>query len=158
MSSAFKSLMEYAKREHPDLAGDIECEGKGGAINGVAELMRRINYQPRRTPRIMQWWRAATDPKEALRSYKVVANDMNMDELDSIRHELECRAAAAKGIAAPPPPVFTSEEEPERLVPLLPLAAEPAAEAIERPDQALDAVIDRLFEEAPLEDEAWGAW
>jgi hypothetical protein len=173
--SLYSDVMDYAKANLPEIASDIEVPiaGRGGsaAAKAVAELMRRINYCPNDadlgiTHKGWAWTLKdpIKDPKEALRTYRRFAEAMNADMVKALMHTLEIRAAKNAGLPPPPPPVRVGEEGGSALPvqsatvdddePVLP----PVALAPRESDQAIEAIVGRLLDEQPLDNEAWAAW
>jgi hypothetical protein len=166
--SSFHDVMEYAREHLPGIAGDIEFDSsaslrnRASVVNAAAELMRRINYVPAPAslgenrkhwhPRLTGTGMA--NPKQAARAYKDFANDMNDDMVNDLLHNLECRVANAAGVPPPAPPVRRGMDDDGWAPPPsgVPAQKKPVV------DEALDAVVNRLLEAAPLDDEKWGAW
>lgn len=174
--SLYSDVMDYAKANLPEITSDIEVpvatRGGTAAAKAVAELMRRINYCPNAAElgdTHKGWaWTLKTpikDPKEALRTYRRFAEVMNEDMVKALKHRLAIRAAKNAGLPPPPPPVRVGEEGDTALPaqsaavvdddePVLP----PVAPAPRESDQAIEAIVGRLLDEQPLDNEAWAAW
>lgn len=163
--SSFREVMEYAREHLPAISADIDYSTSPGrlarasAVNAAAELMRRINYVP--NPASLgdnrgRWHGMLScdsmcDPKQAARTYRNFANDMNGDMVNDLLYSLQCRA---EGRPMPTPPWRRGVDSDAHVE--QPNPAERASPR--REDQELEAVVGRLLESAPLDDETWGAW
>ncbi|MFM0283963.1 hypothetical protein P0D75_38750 [Paraburkholderia sediminicola] len=166
--SAFHGVMEYAREHLPGISADISYDhskslrSRQSVMDAVAELMRRINYVPDAaslSENRGHWAVSLTgnhmlDPKNAAQAYKRFVADMNDDMVNSLRHALECRVARERGEPEPPPPVRRGMDDDGWAAPPsgVPAQKKPVV------DEALDAVVSRLLEVPPLDDEKWGAW
>ncbi|MEZ2310770.1 hypothetical protein AB6809_29420 [Paraburkholderia sp. RCC_158] len=171
--SAFHAVMEYAREHLPGIAADIDYDtskslrSRQSVMNAVAEVMRRINYVPDAAslPEGKGGWRMTLtsnrmlNPASAATLYKRFVADMNDDMVNSFRHALECRVAREKGLPEPAPPVRHGLDDDEWE---MRETANPPAAAKIKPrrssDEEVNAVVGRLLEQTPLNDENWGAW
>lgn len=181
--SMLLSVINYARNEMPDAFGDITLGERGTEIKALAEIMRRINYNP--DPRDLQgegrlpsyqstFVEPITDPKAAARAYRNFAQDMNEPTVNSLRKALERRAAGLPPVDWKKELVWRRDEQytdEGRLVPNAAFenrenmerfhaerAAQVTASAALASSQAIEAVVDRLLEETPLDDARWGGW
>ncbi|MEX3694228.1 hypothetical protein AB3X91_37760 [Paraburkholderia sp. BR14263] len=123
---------QWATDNLPTLFGDIEI-GRNG-LDAVAEVMRRINYPIKSALPGCMFVRTSgdlKDPKEARKLYRNVAAGLKEDRLKQLRHPTRCPQPAKK-----------------------PVVAQRPAE----PDQTLDALIGKLLERSPPDQEEWAVW
>jgi hypothetical protein len=165
--SILKNVIDYARTAMPAEFGDIEVKGRNGEVSAVAEIMRRINYNP--DPRDLAESRARwlgkfsepiTEPKQARTRYLNFASDMNGTMMDSLTGALKRRAAGFPPVdwstalqTAYDPDTFenvTVETDEFR-------AQQEGVRAAEV-NQSIEGVVDRLLEATPLDDERWGRW
>jgi hypothetical protein len=166
--SLYSEVMDYAKANLPEIAGDIDVTSY---IVAVAELMRRINYCPNAadlgdTHKSWAWQlkEPIKDPKAARRTYRRFAEAMNADMVKALKHTLELRAAKNAGLPPPAPPVRLGEDGDTALPVLSPAGAlehtvdDGPVMVVAPVDEAIEAIVGRLLDEQPLDNEAWAAW
>ncbi|MDP9155299.1 MAG: hypothetical protein M3O74_13725 [Pseudomonadota bacterium] len=163
--SMLGNVIKYARDEMPAEFADLEWTVRpADQVNVVAEIMRRINYNP--DPKDLYDARARwsgmfskpiADPKQARRAYRNFANDMNEDMVKSFQTALERRHAGL------PAQTWTAGASPElppaKSLADVPLTVEESfSSAPDAEDQTLDAVVDRLLSEAGPTSKEWGSW
>jgi len=166
--SMLKGVIDYARAAMSAEFGDIEVQSRSTETTAIAEIMRRINYNP--NPRDLVGsrgrWRGVfvppiANPKSAKRQYSQLADDMNQQMVDSLMAALKRRAAGF-------PPMdwsiiiewkYDHESDTHVAIGTDKLKAQLDIErAAVAHDQTIEGVVDRLLETAPLDDARWGGW